>query len=347
MNAGNNSFSVSSSRLWLVLIVSLLPVVLALNLFLGASELSPMEVIHTLLAGSGQEHVVRVIWELRLPRALMAALVGAQLALAGFMLQSLTRNPLADAGLLGISAGASLGAVLVVVGAGTLSSGVEIYQQGESVLVWLPAAALLGGLLAAALVYGLSGGSALTPLRLILTGVVCAAILNSLVTGLLGLWGQAHTETIAAWLAGSLNGRSWEHLSVLLPWSAAGLSAALLVYRPMQLLRLVDEQALSLGLNLGLWRLLTIATATLLTASAVAVAGPIGFIGLVVPHLARGIAPGHMALQYLMTAIAGAVIVLAGDLVGRLVLAPYELPVGVLAALIGVPAFLYLLRRQP
>lgn len=333
--------------IWLVTLVCLLPVILALNLFLGASELSPMAVIHTLLAGTGQEHVVRVIWELRLPRAIVAALIGSQLALAGFMLQSLTRNPLADSGLLGISAGASLGAVLVVVGAGTLSSGVAVYEQGESVLAWLPAAALLGGLLAAVLVYGLSGASALTPLRLILTGVVCAAILNALVTGLLGLWGQAHTETIAAWLAGSLNGRGWEHLKVLLPWSALSLLLAVLIYRPLRLLRLVDEQALSLGLKLSLWRLLTIATATLLTASAVAVSGPIGFIGLVVPHLARGLAPGHMALQYLMTAIGGAVIVLAGDLAGRLVLAPYELPVGVLAALIGVPAFLYLLRRQP
>lgn len=347
MSAANLCANAWRQWLWPGALLCLLPVVFAFNLFLGASELSATDVIHTLLAGTGQEHVVRVVWELRLPRAIVAALVGAQLALAGFMLQSLTRNPLADSGLLGISAGASLGAVLVVVGAGTLSSGIATYQQGETVVAWLPVAALIGGLFAAVLVYWLSGASALTPLRLILTGVVCAAILNALVTGLLGLWGHAHTETIAAWLAGSLNGRGWEHLRVLAPWSAIGLLSALLIYRPMRLLRLVDEQGLSLGLHLSLWRLLTIATATLLTASAVAVSGPIGFIGLVVPHLARGLAPGHMSLQYLMTAIAGATIVLAGDLTGRLVLAPYELPVGVLAASIGVPAFLYLLRRQP
>lgn len=319
---------------------------LLLSLCLGASSLS-VEQVFGALVGSGSEHGMRVVWELRLPRALLAAVVGIHFALSGCLLQTLSRNPLADPGILGISAGASLAAVALVVGAAMLPAGASLYWQGEQLLTWLPVVALAGGVLAAAGVYLLSGAARLTPLRLILTGVVCAAVLNALMTGVLAFWGQAHTETLVAWLAGSLHGRDWHYLWVILPWTLLGLIGTALILKPLGLLRLNDEQVLGLGLDLGRWRLLVLLVATLLAASAVAVAGPIGFVGLVVPHMARGLVPGSLPHQLGISALLGALLVLAADLAGRTLVVPFELPVGVLCALIGVPAFLYLLKQQP
>lgn len=334
--------------LWpgLFLFSLVLAVVLALSLAWGATSVSIPDVL-AVLTGEGSEHARRVVWELRLPRALLAVLVGVHLAVSGFLLQTLSRNPLADAGVLGISAGASLAAVLVVVAGALLPVGTGMYWQGEQLLNWLPLAACIGGLMAAVMVYALSGGSGLTPLRMILTGVVCAAILNALVTGVLALWGQAHTETLVAWLAGSLHGRSWSHLEVILPWSCVGLVGTILVMKPLDVLRLNDEQVLGLGFNLARWRAVILMLATLLAASAVAVAGPIGFVGLVVPHMARRLVPGSLSGQLAVVAVVGSLLVSLGDLAGRLLMQPFELPVGVLCALLGVPAFLYLLRRQP
>ncbi|MGB2130965.1 MAG: FecCD family ABC transporter permease [Marinobacterium sp.] len=340
-----NSVSVPIWVRWLLLLIAT-GWVLLLSLSLGAASLNLEQVI-SVLGGVSDRHAERVVWELRLPRALLAALVGLHFAVSGFILQTISRNPLADAGILGITAGASLAAVVIVVGAALLPAGASLYLQGEQLLGWLPLGALAGGVLAALGVYLLSGSSRLTPLRLILTGVVCAAVLNALVTGVLALWGQAHTETLVAWLAGSLHGRGWHHLWVILPWTLAGVLGSLLILRPLGVLRLHDEQVLSLGLNLGCWRLLALLVATLLAASAVAVVGPVGFVGLVVPHIARRLAAASLSQQLLMSALVGALLVLLADLVGRLLVIPFELPVGVLCALIGVPAFLYLLRQQP
>ncbi len=330
---------------WWFLLALTLWLVLNLSLMLGAASLSADDV-WAVLAGRGTEHGARVIWELRLPRALLAALVGMHFAVAGYLLQTLSRNPLADAGVLGITAGASLAAVLIVVG-GALLPDSSMYFQGEQVLNWLPLGACLGGILAALLVYKLSGANALTPLRLILTGVVCAAVLNALVTGVLALWGQAHTETLVAWLAGSLHGKSWHHLNVILPWSLVGLAGSILIIKPLGLLRLSDEQVLSLGLNLERWRASVLCLATLLAASAVAVVGPVGFVGLIVPHIARRLVPASLAHQLGLSALLGGLLVTVADLAGRTLVLPFELPVGVLCALLGVPAFLFLLRRLP
>lgn len=340
-----NSVSVPMWLRWLLLLIAT-GWVLLLSLSLGAASLNLEQVI-SVLGGVSDRHAERVVWELRLPRALLAALVGLHFAVSGFILQTISRNPLADAGILGITAGASLAAVTIVVGAALLPAGASLYLQGEQLLGWLPLGALAGGVLAALGVYLLSGSSRLTPLRLILTGVVCAAVLNALVTGVLALWGQAHTETLVAWLAGSLHGRGWHHLWVILPWTLVGVLGSLLILWPLGVLRLHDEQVLSLGLNLGRWRLLALLVATLLAASAVAVVGPVGFVGLVVPHIARRLAAASLSQQLLMSALVGALLVLLADLVGRLLVIPFELPVGVLCALIGVPAFLYLLRQQP
>lgn len=340
-----NKVGVTPAVCWMLLPLAIV-LGLLLSLSFGASSLS-IEQVFGALIGNGNEHGERVVWELRLPRAVLATVVGLHFALSGCMLQALSRNPLADPGVLGISAGASLLAVMLVVGASMLPIGTSFNLQGDQLLAWLPWGALAGGILAALGVYLLSGSARLTPLKLIVTGVVCAAVLNAIMTGVLALWGQAHTETLVAWLAGSLHGRDWYHLWVILPWTLVGLIGVVITLRPLGLLRLNDEQVLSLGLDLGRWRLLVLLVATLLAASAVPVAGPIGFVGLVVPHIARGLVPGNLPHQLGISALLGALLVLVADLAGRTLVVPFELPVGVLCALIGVPAFLYLLKQQP
>ncbi|WP_250657562.1 FecCD family ABC transporter permease [Alkalimarinus coralli] len=319
---------------------------LLLSITLGASELSWQQIMN-LFTTQESDHVERVVWQLRLPRALLAAMIGIHFALSGFILQTLTRNPLADAGILGISAGASFSAVLAILGASLFVRGLEPHRQSQMILGYLPLLATAGGVAAAGLIYRLSGAARLTPLRLILTGVVLATILNALVTGALALWGHSQTEMIVEWLAGSLHGRDWQHLAVLWPWTLIGLTACILLLRPLNLLRLEDEQVLSIGLNLRVWRLIALITATLLAASAVGVAGPIGFMGLVVPYICRRLSPHDVQQQMLLCVAVGALLMMLADLLGRIIIVPYELPVGVVCALIGVPFFLYLLRRQP
>ncbi|OOV86430.1 FecCD family ABC transporter permease [Oceanospirillum linum] len=319
---------------------------LVCSLIYGAATLSLDQVVHAMFSQGG-EHSDRVVWNMRLPRAVLACLVGLHFALSGLILQTLTRNPLADAGIMGINAGAGLAAISVVVGAALLPFGSGIYSQGGQVLTWLPIAALTGGCITAILVYLVSGAGQMTPLRLILTGVIFAAVFNALATGLLALWGQAHTETVVAWLAGSLHGRNWLHLWILLPWTVLGLIGVVFCLRPLELIRLHDDQVQCLGVNIRFWRLVVVLLATLLASSAVAVAGPIGFVGLIVPHIARKIAPVSFKQQLMLTGGIGALLVMTADLVGRVSVAPFELPVGILCALLGVPAFLYLLRKNP
>jgi ABC-type Fe3+-siderophore transport system permease subunit len=268
-------------------------------------------------------------------------------ALSGWLLQLLTRNPLAEAGILGISAGASLVAVAAFVVGDWIGSGADPYGGIPFAVRYLPLLAMLGGLLAALAVYGLSlRGSGLSPLRMTLTGAVLAGMLHALATGGLAFWGHAHTELVAQWLAGSLYGVTWTHLGALLPWTLMGLAAVLALLRPLSAMRLDDEHARSLGLALHRWRVLALLTAALLAASAVGIVGPVGFIGLLVPHICRRLVGANLLAQCLLCVAIGAVLAVFADTLGRTLFAPYDLPVGVVSAALGVPFFLYLLSRQ-
>lgn len=327
-------------------LVLLLVIALLLSCGVGAVSLSVNQLLQLCMAGV-DEHVQRVVFELRLPRALLAALVGVNFALAGLLLQSITRNPLAESGVLGISAGSSFCAVVTLVMLGLFAENITVYQVERDILLYLPGLAMLGGILAALAVYQLSGGAGSSPLRLILTGVIVAAILNAIVTAVLAIWGQAQTEMILAWLAGSLHGRGWPHLNILWPWTLLGLIGCFFLLRPLRLMALTDDQIGSLGLNIQRWRMLALLLAALLAASAVGVVGPVGFVGLLVPHISRRLAQHDTFYQCVFCVLVGALLMVAADVVGRILLPPFELPVGVVTALLGVPFFLYLLRKQP
>jgi ABC-type Fe3+-siderophore transport system permease subunit len=294
----------------------------------AALVLGPAGVPLRELAGS------RIVWELRAPRAILGFLVGGSLAVAGAGLQAVVRNPLADPFLLGLSGGAGLGAVLAI----------ALNVPGP----WgVPLAAFAGALLALALVYrlGLAGGSALDPRILLLGGVAVGAFAAAVTTAIVSLAEAVALRNAFLWLWGGLSGASWDTVLVLAVYAPLPLVIIAAAARPLDLMVLGEEPARHLGADVeGVKRRVYVA-ASLLTAASVAVSGVIGFVGLIVPHIARLIwGQRHRALLPASFLGGGTLLVLA-DTLARTVVAPRELPVGIVTALVGVPLFVILLRR--
>ncbi|THF61512.1 iron ABC transporter permease [Pseudothauera nasutitermitis] len=327
------------------LLLAALAALLGLSLLLGAVPLEARQ-IWLALSGEGDATIHALLWNLRLPRSLLAVVVGLHFALSGLILQAVIRNPLADPGVIGVSSGASLAIVAFLLLADFINASLGHDGGRLLTLAGLPFAALLGGLGSALLVLALSWRAAISPVRLALNGVAVGAVLNALVMWIVVAWGGARTEITVIWLAGSLYGRDFDHLALLLPWSALGLAGAWLLLRPLSLLRFDDDVARGLGLHLLRWRLVALVVAVLLAASAIAVAGPIGFVGLVIPHLARLLVGSELRRLLPVSALCGAVLTLGADTVARTAIQPLELPVGVLTTLLGIPVFLILLQRH-
>ena len=316
--------------LWLALTALLLGLMMA-SLAFGELRLSPSEIWGGLRGTDAMAHTV--IWNLRLPRALVAVSVGAALAASGVVMQALFRNPLASPDLLGVSSGGALGAV-VALGLGARS------------LFAVPLFALLGAVMAVALVLALARRGAGTE-RLLLYGVALTALLGAGTSFVVSLHADEFRRSISMvfWMLGGLEDRTWEHVAMAAPGVLLGCLLLLPLGRRMDLLALGEGGAQSLGVDVRRLRWKLIALATLLTALATSVAGLIGFVGLVVPHLLRLLAgPGHRRLLPL-SMLGGASFLLACDLVTRA--APGQLRVGVVSAFAGGPFFLWLLRRKP
>jgi iron complex transport system permease protein len=275
-----------------------------------------------------------IVWNLRAPRALLAFLVGGSLGAAGASLQALVRNPLADPFLLGLSGGAGLGAVLAI----------ALHLPGP----WaLPVAAFIGALAALALVYrlGLIGGGALDPRILLLGGVAVGAFAAAITTAIVSLADAAELRNAFLWLWGGLSAASWDSVLLVALYAPIPLIVLLAASRPLDLLALGEEPARYLGADVEQVKRRVYLAASLLTAVAVAVSGVIGFVGLVVPHIAR-LAWGHRHRALLPAAfLGGGALLVIADTLARTVVAPRELPVGVVTALIGVPVFTLLLKR--
>ncbi|MFE0642905.1 FecCD family ABC transporter permease [Streptomyces sp. NPDC058877] len=276
-----------------------------------------------------------LVWDLRLPRVLMAALVGASLAVCGTILQAVTRNPLADPYLLGVSSGASAGAVTVVVlgvGAGALG---------------VTGGALVGALLSFGLLLLLLRRTGLDPVRIVLTGVVVGQLFTALTSLVLMASADADTtRAVTHWLLGSLAPARWNTVAVCAVVTPLGLTAAWACSRPLDGFAFGTDTAASLGIDVRRTRMLLLVVTAALTAVAVAAVGAIGFVGLIVPHGMRFlVGPPHRALLP-YAALAGAVFLVWTDALARTAFAPRELPVGVLTALLGAPLFLLVLRRK-
>ncbi|MDQ0743145.1 iron complex transport system permease protein [Clavibacter sp. B3I6] len=322
------------------------PIVLAVAMGTGSVPVSPLHVAqvvvhHALGAGPGgglDPIDDQIVWEYRAPRVLLALVTGAALALAGTVLQTLIRNPLADPFVLGIASGASLGAVAALV--------VGASAAGLLATLGVTGAAFAGaiGTLALVLALGRRGGR-VDPARLVLVGVSISSLLQAL-TSWLQL--QASPDQIAGvlfWLLGSVSGATWSSLALPAVALAAGLVGLLAAGRTLDALLLGDDRAASLGVDLSRSRTLLFAVSALLTAAAVSVAGGVGFVGLIAPHLVRlVVGPAHRRLLPLAALVGGLFLVLA-DLAGRTLTAPRELPLSIVTALVGVPVFLAVLLR--
>lgn len=298
----------------------------------GAAHIGTFEVIgaFTNYGGSEEDLIIRT---LRVPRALIAALVGASLGVAGALMQGLTRNPLADPGILGIEAGAAL----AVVGA--------VFFLGVSSLSTYALFAFVGAGITAAVVYGLGslGTGGLSPMKITVAGAAMAALLSSMMTAMLILSEQTLDE-IRFWLAGSVAGRDLSLLLQVLPYVAAGLLLALALGRQVTTLTLGDDVATGLGQRTAWVKTGAAIAIVLLAGSAVAVAGPVGFVGLVVPHLVRFFVGVDYRWILPYSILFGAILLVSADIAARMVLRPQELPLGVMTALLGAPFFIYLAR---
>ena len=326
---------------WTPLLVStvVLVGVLVLATGVGAVRIAPLEVMTAVWRGVTGELVGSndvIIWQIRLPRVLLAGLVGASLSLSGVAFQGIFRNPLADPYLLGVASGAGFGATLVLAFATSLPF---LAQLG------VPLVAFVFALLSVSLVILFAQQNGRVPLvSLILAGVVVGSSLTA-ATSFMMLLAREQATGVLAWLLGSFALSSWSKIVSILPFILITGTATMLSARALNLLQLGEAQAAQLGLSVETFKYGLIVVATLSTAAAVSVSGIIGFVGLMVPHAVRlALGPDHRTLIPL-AAVWGALFMVSADLFARTVIAPSELPVGVVTALVGGPFFLYLMRR--
>ncbi|MFD9909834.1 FecCD family ABC transporter permease [Streptomyces sp. NPDC059063] len=314
-------------------VVALLLAVL-FSLAVGARAIAPATVLDVLLHG-GHSDAAEVIREMRVPRTVVGLMVGAALAVAGTALQGITRNPIADPGILGISQGASVGVVLAIAYTGT---------HTLTGYVWY---AFAGAALASVAVHAIasSGRGGATPVKLALGGAAINALLVSLTTAVLTTEASALDE-FRFWQVGSLSGRDSEIAAQIWPFLLVGLVLVLSVARGLDALALGEDVAKGLGQNVAAVRVIGGVGATLLTGVGVAAAGPIAFTGLAVPHIARAIVGSDHRWVLPMAALLGPVMLLVSDTIGRVVFPPSEVPAGVMTALIGVPFLVTLVRRK-
>ena len=334
------------ARLWLPASVLFLAAALLAGVLVGPVHLGAVNVVratfahvfglHSPLSGSDDA----ILWELRLPRVILAALVGGTLAAAGAAYQGVFRNPLADPYLLGAAAGAGLGATIVVAYAPASSLTGDL----------LPIGAFVGAALAvvAAYVLGRSAGIAAGPGALVLAGVTIASFLTALQTFVQ----HQHVDTVQevySWLLGRLATSGWRDVGIVLPYAVVSWVVIIAHRRLLDVLSVGDEEAAALGVKVARVRLLVVTAATIATAAAVAVSGLIGFVGIIVPHTIRLLVGGSYRLLLPLSVIVGAGFLVFADVIARTVMSPAELPIGVVTAFFGAPFFAVVLRtsRRP
>ena len=316
----------------------LLVLVLGLvHISVGTVESTPENVLRVLTGQPVDKVVHTVVWDLRLPRALVAIAAGVMLALAGAILQAVMRNPLAEPDLTGASSG---GVFLAVLYLSKDKLGWDFAPGGLE----LPFVAVVGSLLAGGLVYALSWQKGNNPVRLILTGVLVATILRA-GTSLVLLVNQNAIGSIFLWMVGSLNARTWTQWGMLWPWALVTVPLGLACAGAANVMHLGDDSARSLGMRVEWARAGLLGAAVLLTAGAVSAVGALGFLGLIAPHLARRIVGEDARRVFPLAAAMGAALLLLADILSRAVIQPSELPVGAVMALIGAPFLMFLLRR--
>ncbi len=302
-----------------------------ISIMKGSVNVPLNEIIAAMTGGSAGMHQ-QIILNIRLPRTIVAGLVGVNLALSGAILQAVMKNPLADPHIIGISAGAGIMGIFIML----------LFPD----LSWLiTPAAFAGAMGAAILIYILAWKNGIQPIRIILAGVAVSAFLGAGISALMIIYSD-RVHSALMWMVGGLSARSWPQVMLIWPYTLAGMIFTLLAARHLNILQLGDELAKGLGLRVERTRLILTAAAALLAASAVSVVGLLGFVGLIVPHAARLMIGSDYRYLLPATIFLGAATVMLSDTFARVAFAPVELPVGIIMAAIGAPFFLFLLRRE-
>ncbi len=324
MKADRKILVISSAFLLLLILIGLFSMV-------GSVNLSLTEIIQALI-NQDNRMVTTIVYKMRLPRNILAALVGANLAVSGVLLQSVMKNPLADPGITGVSSGASVAAIVILLM-------LPAYTN------FLPIFAFLGGAIACALVYIMAWKNGLKPERIVLAGVAVNTILGGFISLLSTLFSDKIQSAIL-WLNGSLATKTWADVELLAGYSIIGLIIALFLVRSTNVLQLGDEVAKNLGFNVNRTRLLISGVAVFLAAISTSVVGIISFVGLIVPHIARMLMGSDHKYTIPFSMVLGGIVLLIADTLARTVGGSIEIPVGVITSIVGGPFFLYLLRKR-
>ncbi|MED4128382.1 iron ABC transporter permease [Shouchella miscanthi] len=325
----------------IVTLILLILLTFIVSLQTGAIQIQPVDVLRTLV-GLGSERDALILFEFRLPRMVIALLVGAALAVSGAILQSISQNELADPGILGINTGAGLAVVIFIYFFQGSLTGVS-----QLPIFIMPLFAFIGAAFAAFLIYIFAWKKGITPVRLILVGIAVNAAFSALLIVIQLRMAPNDFMQATIWLTGSIWGSTWSYVVTILPWLLILVPLAIYKARTLNVMQVGTESAISLGVSMEKERRFLLILAVALAAISVAVAGGIAFLGLVAPHIARKLVGPQHQIMIPTATLVGAFILLAADMIGRNVLAPSEIPVGIVIAIIGAPYFLYLLMRTP
>jgi len=292
----------------------------------------PLNNIITSIISMGKAENSHIIWNIRLPRIITAILVGASLAISGTILQAVMRNPLASPGIIGVSAGAGFGATIIIIA-------IPAY------FYYMVPAAFIGSLITSMAIYLLAWKRGVQPTHLILSGIAVASFVSSLTSSIMIAFPERIHGTVD-FMIGSLNAKTWSHVKICFPYTLTGITLTLLLAKRINILSLGDDIAYSLGINVETTRLLLITISALLAASAVSVAGLLGFVGLLCPHMMRLLIGSDHKFLIPASIIFSSALLTFCDTLGRIIINPVEIPAGIIMAIIGAPFFLYLLRRK-
>ncbi len=324
-----------------LILVTILLVSFILYLSWGAYKISPADIIKTLL-GQGTKLQKTALINIRIPRMLVGISIGIALATAGALLQTITKNELADSSIIGINAGAAVAAVIFI-----SFKTVNYYSELGALSIYvLPVMAILGAGISATAIYFLSGRNRIRPKRLLLIGLGINAGLNAFITFFTFRGGVGDYNRVLVWISGSLWGAGWSYAKIIVPLVSVMFILVYLNYKRLDVLNLSDEHAISLGLNLNKERKKFLAYAVILAGGATAFAGNVGFIGLICPHIARRLVGPYHKNFLAISAIISAVIILFADAVSRNLFSPIEIPVGITISIFGVPYFIYLMMKE-
>ncbi|AVR00792.1 FecCD family ABC transporter permease [Oceanobacillus sp. M65] len=331
-----------TKRAWLVAVSLFIAILLTLiiSLNLGVMQISPVDVWKT-LTGNGTSQSSLVLFDFRLPRMVIALLIGAGMAVSGAILQSVTQNELADPGIIGINAGAGFAVVLSI----------YLFQSGTitastASIFLLPAAALIGSVVAATLIYAISWKNGVSPIRLILVGIGINAAFSALIIVFQLKMDPNDFTRATVWLSGNISGTDWTYVYALLPWILILLPYTFFKANTLNTMNLGDDIAKGLGTKVERERMLLLLAAVALAGSSVAVGGGIAFLGLVTPHLVKKLVGTRHQAILPITALMGGFLLLVADTVGRNILSPSEIPVGLVVSVIGGIYFIYLLIKS-